>query len=497
MAPNPIQGKRSLVLVTVDCLRADHCGCYGYSRPTTPFLDSLAPESFVVPAAIVGGAPTYYSLPVIFASRMPLALGRDVVGLGPGETTLATVLRESGYATGAFSAANPYISPRFGYQQGFEVFRDFLDFEASSTQSTASPETGPSASARGKLNRSLQAFSTAIGLRKLYNELYFQYCMKTAPAAGSIEALRRFPSADVLIDQAQSWLTSIGQRPFFLWLHLMDPHSPYYPPNDAFRELTGRTIEPGRARYVNEFWNRADLAPSRLRGKRSEVMQLYDAGVRWADHQIARLVQGLKGTHRWDDCVLALTADHGEEFLEHGGRYHAPVRLSEEIIRVPLLIRVPGAQGMKVATSPMSHLHLAPTLLEAMGVQAPSSFRGRSLWTNLQHGTDWDDPAIIECGYGCTNPFRVESRSVSRLLGVRDARFKLVMRMEPGATEEVYDLEADPAETQPRGDGLGFETRKRLLLAAFEHMKKTVSGRDGVLRLGARLRDLRHENIGS
>ena len=104
------QSKRSLVLITVDCLRADHCGFYGYARPTTPFLDSLALESFVVPSAIVGGAPTYYSFPAILASRMPLALGRDVIGLAPGESTLATALRESGYATAAFSAANPYLS---------------------------------------------------------------------------------------------------------------------------------------------------------------------------------------------------------------------------------------------------------------------------------------------------------------------------------------------------------------------------------------------------
>ena len=149
---NSGQGKRSLVLITVDCLRADHCGLYGYARPTTPFLDSLAPESFVVPAAIVAGAPTYYSFPAILASRMPLALGRDVVGLAPGESTLATVLRESGYATAAFSAGNPYISPRFGYDHGFEVFRDFLDFETQSIENTVNLETSPADSARGKVN---------------------------------------------------------------------------------------------------------------------------------------------------------------------------------------------------------------------------------------------------------------------------------------------------------------------------------------------------------
>jgi arylsulfatase A-like enzyme len=496
--------KKSVLLVTVDCLRADHVGFMGYTRSTTPSLDSLASESFVVPAAIVAGAPTYYSFPAILASRMPLALGRDVVGLAPGESTLATVLSESGYATGAFSAANPYISPHFGYEQGFEVFRDFLDCEAQSSQNTAGPETPPGDSARGKLNRSIKSFAGALGLSSLYNELYFQYCMKIAPAAESLDSLRKFPSADILVDQAQAWLASVGEGPFFLWLHLMDPHSPYYPPNEAYRELTGRDIDPGRARYLNEYWNRSDLTPSGFRGKRDEVLQLYDAGIRWVDRQIARLVESLKQSHLWDDCVFALTADHGEEFLEHGGRYHAPVRLNEEIIHVPLLIRVPGERGIKVPASPMSHLHLAPTLLEIVGVQAPAAFQGRSLWRNLRQGVAWDDPAnnpaigpaIIECVYGCTNPFRAESRSAPRLLGVRDDRFKLVLRVEAGATEEVYDLEADPGEMHPRVEEPGFETRRRLLQAAREHIEKTVSDRDPVMRLRAQLRDLRSEKFG-
>jgi len=490
------QSKRSLVLITVDCLRADHCGLYGYARPTTPFLDSLAVESFVVPSAIVGGAPTYYSFPAILASRMPLALGRDVIGLAPGESTLATALRESGYATAAFSAANPYISPRFGYDQGFDTFCDFLDFETQASPS-AIPVQNPSAdSTRTRVNHAIKRFAEVVGLGRLYNDLYFQYRMRIASPPQSMDALRRFPAADVLVDQAQSWLASVGQRPFFLWLHLMDPHSPYYPPNEAFRELTGRDIEPRRARDLNEYWNREDLAASGLSKKRDEVAQLYDAGVRWVDCQIARLVDRLKHTDRWDACVFALTADHGEEFLEHGGRYHSPVRLSEEIVRVPLLIRVPGERRAKLASSPMSHLHLAPTLLEVMGVPAPSAFQGRSLWPNLQQGMAWSDPAIIECAYGCTNPFRPESRSAPRLLGVRDARFKLVMRFEPRAVEDLYDLEADPGETRTIAEGLAPEARKRLLQTARDHLAKTVSGRDPETRLRACLRDLRGELLG-
>src|SRR5437867_11842648 len=97
---------RSLVLITIDCLRADHVGFLGYGRPTTPFLDSLAAESFVFSSAIAAGAPTYYSFPAIMASRPPLALVREVIGVAPGVTTLAAMFQEAAYATAAVVAVH-------------------------------------------------------------------------------------------------------------------------------------------------------------------------------------------------------------------------------------------------------------------------------------------------------------------------------------------------------------------------------------------------------
>jgi hypothetical protein len=102
-----------------------------------------------------------------------------------------------------------------------------------------------------------------------------------------------------------------------------------------------------------------------------------------------------------------------------------------------------------------------------LGVRAPSSFRGRSLWSGLQQGVAWSDPAIVECTYNCRNPFRAEGRNAPRLLGVRDGRFKLVIRIEPGGTEEVYDLETDAAEMHPKIDEIDDETRKRRGCAIF------------------------------
>src|SRR5690349_6801572 len=114
--------RRSLILVTVDCLRADRVGFRGHPQPLTPFLESLVKESIVFSDALVAGAPTYFSFPAIMASRYPLGLGREVLGIAPGEATIATALQEAGYETAAFIAGNPYLGARYGYDEGFRVF---------------------------------------------------------------------------------------------------------------------------------------------------------------------------------------------------------------------------------------------------------------------------------------------------------------------------------------------------------------------------------------
>jgi arylsulfatase A-like enzyme len=487
--------RRSLVLVTVDCLRADHCGFHGYQKPTTPFLDSLANESFIVPTAVIAGGPTYYSLPAIFTSRMPLALGRDVIGIAPGEKTLATALHECGYATAAFTAANPYISARFGYDQGFDLFRDFEDFEATGPGSRRpGNEAGPSAVTSGsRLNRVVESASAALGLTALYKELYFQYCARIIPApAGTLGALQVFPSARALVKESQSWLESLEKRPFFLWLHLMEPHSPYYPPEDAFRELTGRRLTASRARYLNAFWNRGDLDAAGLRRHRNEIVELYDAGILAADREIARLVSCLKAIGVWNDCVFAITADHGEEFLEHGRRYHAPVGLAEEFVHVPLIVRVPEQSKKNVPESPFSHLDLAPTLLDFLGVEAPRSFRGRSLYGNLRNGEAWEKPAMMECVHGCTNPYQNNGRRGERLFGVRDKRYKLTFRLAPGAIEDLYDLETDAEEENILPENVLPDIRKQFLRIARKELG-WASETDATERLRSRLRDFRLE----
>jgi arylsulfatase A-like enzyme len=481
--------RKSALLVTVDCLRADHCGFAGYHRSTTPFLDGLAAESFVFPTGIVAGVPTYYSLPAIMASRYPLALGREVLGLAVQEKNLASAFKDDGYTTAFFGAANPYLSPQFGYDFGFDTFCDFLDSDPAPVSDMCT-DSAKRTRWSGKLNRALANVSHRIpALGTAYDELYFQYCQRwAAPPAKSLDNLRRFPAAHVIVDRAQTWLSSVGGKPFFLWLHFMDPHSPYYPTQEALESLGEPRLTGARASYLNESWNRSDIGGKRLRRYRREITAMYDAGIRWVDAQLSKLVETMRRDKLWENCIFALTADHGEEFLEHGGRYHAP-SLAEELIHVPLLLRVPGAAKRAVSNNPFSLIHLAPTLLEAADLPIPEAFQGQSYWTPIREGKAWNEVAIAESVAGCTNPFRVEQRRGSRLLAIREAGYKLVLNFDTHA-EFLFDLKADPGERVPLPDHAAKSERRRLLEAALAHLQKSTYPRTSDSYLRTRLREI-------
>ena len=477
--------RKSVVLVTIDSLRADHVGFHGYAAPTTPFLDSLAQAGTVFEAAVAAGAPTYYSLPSILASRYPLSLGRDIVGLAPGEETIASVLQRAGYATACFSAGNPYVSKRFGFDAGFDIFEDFLESSA-----PGSPVENSPCRWTGKLNRQLARASRHLGpLGSVYDELYFQYCQRIADQTLSLDALRPFPTADVIVDRATAWLNSVGPRRFFLWLHFMDPHSPYYPAGDALDNWCGRNKSPSELRYLNSYWNRSDLSPSRLSSKKKQIVTLYDAAIHWVDAQLSRLVGELKAQGHWQNCIFAATADHGEEFLDHDGRYHPPNRLTEELLHVPLLIRVPDAAKRRWVKSPFSLLHLSPTLLHIAGVWIPTTFQGTSCWSDLEASVALAEPCIAEAVSGCTNPFVASQRLRPRVLAVRDGNYKLHLQFDPWK-EELYDLSRDPSEKSPIPVGAERVLRRRLLQLAADHVQQAVNQRDTQLRLKSKIREV-------
>ncbi len=348
-------GEYNVLLITLDTIRADRLGAYGFEGIDTPIIDSLAARGVTFTRAY---SPTPLTLPAhtsIFSGTFPPYHGvRDNGAFAvPAELTLmAEVFQANGFATAAFVGAF-VLDSRFGLDQGFESYFD--DFE---------------------LPR-----QNIIGL-------------------GTVQR-----PAEEVIDAALEWLEGEGSSPFFLWVHLYDPHTPYAPPEPYRSEYAGKP-------YLGE--------------------------IAYTDAQIGRLLEGLSGRGVADDTFVVVVGDHGESLGEHGEIEHG-FFVYEESIHVPLIISLPFAQLHGVRRSQLvSLVDIMPTVLEMSGLDLPPALQGLSL-VPLFSGQpdDWRQYVYAETFYPRYH------FGWSELQTVQDERYKLILSPEP----ELYDLLEDPDES--------------------------------------------------
>jgi arylsulfatase A-like enzyme/tetratricopeptide (TPR) repeat protein len=361
-APPQRAAAGNLLLVTIDTLRADRVGAYGHHGAQTPALDRLAGAGVLVEDAVVQVPQTRPSHVSIFTGLLPYEHGiRDNFSpaLEASHPTLATLLKRQGYATGAFVAAYP-VSRDSGLDRGFDVYDD------------------PFAGARGG------------GLRLEHS----------ARPAGPV------------VDAALAWLGGLGARPFFAWVHLFDPHTPYEPP------------PPYRERFRD--------SP-------------YDGEVAYADSQLGRLVEWLERSHEAARTLVVVTSDHGEGLGDHGEDEHQ-LFVYDSTLRVPLVLSWPGRlpQGRRLGGQVRS-IDLLPTLLELLGQPAVAT-SGASRAASLVGATPVpDNESYAESLFGQLH------FGWAPLRALRGQGFKYI----DAPHAELYDLRADPGETRNRLDERG------------------------------------------
>lgn len=336
--------ERSVLLVTVDALRADHVSAYGYPRATTPEFDRLAKESSLFEYAYCPTPHTSYSLTSLMTGKYMHPL--RTMGLGEDSETWADLFRHYGYRTAGFYPPAVF----FVDEDRFDGFRDrHLGFE------------------------------------------YFKV---------------EFATPDVRVAQVTEYLQKApASVPIFLWVHLFDPHEPY-----VFHE-------------EHPFGD----------GPNPTAMDAYDSEIGMADATLRRIVDLFD--HARPDNVLVVTADHGEEFDEHGGRYHGS-SVYEEQVRVPLLVRGPGVRPGRVKT-PVQTIDLLPTFLSASGTPRPPRLRGRDLGPLLVSAAPAAEPGFA---FAEVIPLAMVARGTERL----------VCRRAENACA-LYDVADDPGETRDLG----------------------------------------------
>jgi arylsulfatase A-like enzyme len=367
----------NVILISLDTVRADHLSVYGYHRPTTPNLNRLAAESIVFDQAFT---PTPWTVPAhmsLFTSLYPSV--HSITHLTPQSdmsTMLPEILKDAGYLTAAFVA--PVLSEDYGFSKGFDHY-----------------------------------FRT-----------------------------KRVRAAEIMVDRALEWLAKdpshpvVREEPFFLFLHLFDAHHPYEPPwpfDTAYVPAYRPNIR--KISHSHPYAQDKNLTAEEL----SEIVALYDGEIAYADFAIGRFFDNLEELGLYDSSLIVVFGDHGEGFLEHGLMNHGN-SVYEELIRIPLLMRLPkGRSAGKIVKEPVQLIDVAPTILKEVGLQASPVMQGSFLFDPLQ-GDGSRRIAYVSGAYAAC----VRTRSWKLIENPR-SRFETIPRALQ-VEYELYDLGEDPDE---------------------------------------------------
>jgi len=422
-AGGPNGGPRNAVLIVVDTLRADHLGCYGYDRETSPRLDRLASTGVLFERSICQAPWTLSSVCSLFTSLYPQAHGvrhaSDNRPLPEAVDTLAELLKGDGYATGAF-VANELLLPETGVYQGFE---DTVLVPRERPPGEGEPDAG-------------------------------------APVhhADAADRVNRF---------ALPWLESRADEPFFLYLHYMDPHDPYTDPAGHHRrfdpDYTGSFDGSiGKIFDTMARGGRVSMDPRDVR----HMIARYDGEIRYVDERIGEVLDRLDALGVADETVVVVTGDHGEQFFEHGSIKHGTTIFQEEV-HVPLIVAGAGVTSApRRVGATVAGVDLYPTLLDVLGVALPDgglhggSLRphGRSLvpflegasidrgdvFTETAHGWLFEDGIAVERAVPIAAVFRDADKLVTVIDDERPAAPETDRPAAP--PDRLFDLIEDPGE---------------------------------------------------
>lgn len=431
--PTPSSGPPNVLLISIDSLRADRLRCYGSSRATSPTMDRLAAEGVRFARAY---SPTSWTLPAHATLLTGLAQHHHGVlrmhdVLRTEQPVLAEIFGRHAFETAGFYSG-PFLHSAYGFDRGFERYV--------SCQS-ADVRTTPGASS------ALEALTRSHGDQT--NE-----CLREAFGA---------------------WARQAGTRPFFAFVHMWDVHYDYIPPA-AYVERFDPNYR-GALDGRNIFGEGFPLSASPR--DVAHLLARYDAEIRYTDETIQTMVEALDERGLLRNTLIVVTADHGEEFLEHRGKGHQQT-LYAEVVRVPLLLWGPGAPAGQVVSAPVALEDVAPTILELAGIDGLDAADGRSL-VPLLRGESVEPRPVLSMRY----------LPSGRLLRFMEATLRdgttTVHYQAVGRTWLAYDALGDPGEQLPlpaldsplrrRLNALVTEAREALAALAAQPKPATATGR--------------------
>jgi arylsulfatase A-like enzyme len=406
------RGRPNVVLVSLDTVRADHTFVGGYNRDTTPNLRRFAQDGVVYTHLFGTSDTTLTTHASMFTGLYPRQHGAvlsppgEPVGrpLAPTFDTLAKILAAHGYATMGLSANPGFLAPIWGLTQGFQTY-DTHSIMPLERQGTAY----------------LRYFA-----RTLLNP--FIPTQDVDMVTRRSEEINR--DAFALLDAVQKKGAS-----FFLFLNFMDAHPPYAPPSPFDRQFPGK--DPAlTASHFTDIEPLIDNKQRILTAKEHQALvSQYDGGIAYEDQQVGRLLDKLKSLGLYENTLILVTADHGDQQGDHQLLYHAN-SVYQALIHVPLVIKYPGHQQAAVVDTPVSQIDFLPTILATAGIPVPPALTGLDLRT-----INTASPRVlVSVSY---TPRGVIHETATALIG---NGMKYIDSTLGGGTRELFDLTHDPDE---------------------------------------------------
>ncbi len=427
---SPLDRRPNLVLITIDALRADRIGVYGNPRGLTPNLDAFAKDATRYDSAYASAPWTLASLGAIFTAGPPSQSGLKspypkgqswYVGsakLPANKTILSEQLQRAGYATMA-DVTNVFLESQRGWDRGFDDFRNEGGVD------------GPKAD---------------------------------------------LAHADTLTRNGLAWVNLNWRRPFFMWTHYLDPHCPYDSP-DTPKELRARYPPHWIARRDRWYLGMISTPPKQKHRYQQFCREMYDEEVRYADGWVGKLLAGLKAAGVYDNSLIVITADHGEEVFDRGGMDHGH-SMHDEVLRVPLLVKWPqGQTADKQVMQTVGSADLASTFLEL--ARAPGLNGGKLNPLPRRNG----GPG--EMVYSEATLYDSEQTALTT------DRYRVIYHPDEGRFE-VYDRAKDRGETHDlAGTDAALDLRARLkqLTQAAQATAKANAGATSSMRLSEYTKD--------
>ena len=414
----------NIVLITLDTVRADHLSTYGYSRPTTPHLDSFARRGVLFENAIAPSPWTLATHASLFTGLLPHQHGAAwTLPLEPGPRTLADILKSQGYETAGFSANLYYGQGSWGMARGFEVYED------------------DSFTLRNNLSVTLAGLALA--------QPVYQHLVR-------YDLLSRRDARD-LNREVFRWFRHRPTRPFFLFINYFDAHDPYWAP-PPFDERFGSNSKDA-IRHMNSI-DGMQTKDTLEEDERASLINGYDDSLAFLDDQVARLMGVLSASPDWPNTIVIITSDHGEAFGEHGTYGHG-WNVYREVLHVPLIIFGPGIPtGLRIQHLARIH-EIFPTVLDlALGEKPP--FRRTSLrrfWTPGFQPEAFDEVAVSELVPNLHGP------GLKAYITLTTGEWQYLQDSQGGS--ELYRWTTDPEEKtnlveSPELQGVVSELRARL-----------------------------------